>query len=255
LIVAGEFTEINGVAANHIAAWNPTTGWRGLGTGVDYIVTGLLSRGGALYVSGLFTTAGGIPVDGIAVWNGGAWSALPSPRSQQDRLPYVYALGSYRGYVVAAGPSVDGYMASLGSDHQWHPFPGMEREPFAMVENGPSLFIGGAFSQVGGMPSYGFAEWREPEALVPSVSTLAAAPNPFTTDVHIRYELSAGATVRVEMFDLSGRMLERAFDGWQSAGAQDVVWHASARGVKPGIYFARVLIGDRSEVARVMRVK
>jgi len=255
VVVGGLFDRIGGVPARNIAAWNPAAGWRALGEGLDGRVIDLLSRNGVLYASGLFRKAGGVTVEGIARWKDGAWSALPPQYEGQIlRSPWVTALGWYHGQLVASG-TVRGALAALGPDNQWHPFSGRAMPVDAMVESGPSLFVGGSFSQMGGLPSYGIAEWREPAPTpVALASGVVAAPNPSAADVHVRYQLSAGATVRVDVFDLFGRLVERPFEGWQSAGSQDVVWRPAAARARPGVYFARVRVGNRSEVVRVMRV-
>jgi hypothetical protein len=75
LYVVGDFTDIGGVAAANIAAWNGT-GWESLGSGVS----GNSSSGGTagtlavtpwgLAVGGDFDTAGGKPLHNLALWGG-----------------------------------------------------------------------------------------------------------------------------------------------------------------------------------------
>jgi len=76
LIVAGNFSAIDGVAVNHIASFNGAT-WTALGGGFDASATcvGHLPNGD-LAAAGHFTTAGGVAVPGLARWNGATWSPL-----------------------------------------------------------------------------------------------------------------------------------------------------------------------------------
>lgn len=250
VVVGGAFSEMGGVPCNNIAAWNPKDGWRPLGAGVDRSVLALTSGNGGLYVGGSFSSAGGIPTSCLASWSSGEWSAMPQPQGQ------VLSLGWYRNHLIASGPLVPSMIASLETNGAWRPLgTGLSDPAYAMIESGPSLFVGGTFSSAGGKSAYGFAEWREPSPAGPALN-LAAGPNPFATVAHLRYELPAGAETRVEIFDLSGHVVDRPFVGYQSAGPQDVVWHPTSGRITPGVYFARVRVaGQQSRVVRVVRVQ
>jgi hypothetical protein len=121
------------------------------------------------------------------------------------------------------------------------------------------MFAGGYFSEAGGEPAYGIAEWDDDLTAAPiPVPTLgprlSPAPNPFALIVDLRYELAAPAHARIEIFDIAGHMVERVFDGNQGAGAQHVVWQPASSHVKAGVYFARLQVGIESRVVRVVRV-
>jgi hypothetical protein len=255
VIVTGSFDEVGGVACHNIAAWNPVTGWRALGSGLDNAGIALLSRDGALYAGGWFAHAGGVPARGIACWLNSNWEAvvpLPGPYT-----PRISSLGSYRGRLVASGYGVPNQLASLEDDGTWHALgSGLDSPANAMVESGSSLFVGGYFSRAGASDAYGFAEWREDEAIgPPTLPGIAAAPNPFTSVVQLRYELTAGGRVRVEMFDLAGHQVDRVFDGVQIAGPQQVAWRPEAGRVRPGMYFARITTDGGSRVVRVVHMR
>ncbi len=67
LIAAGQFTVVDGVAANRIARWNGTA-WAPLGGGLAHDVTALTLLANGDIAAGT--------VNGINVWNGTTWSAL-----------------------------------------------------------------------------------------------------------------------------------------------------------------------------------
>ncbi|WP_035558499.1 T9SS type A sorting domain-containing protein [Hymenobacter sp. IS2118] len=120
--VGGVFTQAGGASANRVARWSGT-GWSSLGTGLDSYVNVLaLAANGDLYVGGEFTQAGGIVAHYVACWNGTNWSAL----------------GTGTGVTNGVGYSV----FSL-----------------AVVANG-DLYVGGTFSQAGGIPANGVARWN-----------------------------------------------------------------------------------------------
>lgn len=78
LVVTGNFTAINGVAANRIAIYDGST-WAALGTGLNNVGRTLAYGGdGYIYVGGDFTTADGVTVNRIAYWDETTFVALGS---------------------------------------------------------------------------------------------------------------------------------------------------------------------------------
>ncbi|MFD2720828.1 hypothetical protein ACFST9_19055 [Hymenobacter monticola] len=122
--VGGYFTQAGGGAANYIAKWNGSA-WNSLGSGSANGLNGEVSAlvvgsNGDVYVGGSFTQAGGLPANYIARWNGSAWSS------------------------VGAGPSngVNYFVRAL-----------------AVAGNG-DLYVGGNFSQAGGVTANNVARWN-----------------------------------------------------------------------------------------------
>ncbi len=83
IYVAGNFSQIGGLAANGIARWDPgSQRWYGLAGGLlsqDKSLLGLkllVDVEDRVYVSGSFDSAGGQVANGIALWDGQAWSSL-----------------------------------------------------------------------------------------------------------------------------------------------------------------------------------
>src|SRR5947207_313920 len=95
--VGGEFTQIGGVEAAHIAQWDGTN-WSPLGLGVDGVVGAIVASGSDLFVAGGFNHAGGISANNIAKWDGANWSALGSGLDG-----YVWALAVAGNTVFAGG--------------------------------------------------------------------------------------------------------------------------------------------------------
>jgi FlgD Ig-like domain len=84
LFVAGQFSKIGGISANHIAKWDGST-WSALGSGIDEFRVALEAWDpdgtgplpSVLVAAGRsLTLAGGVTVDRIAQWDGSAWSDL-----------------------------------------------------------------------------------------------------------------------------------------------------------------------------------
>jgi hypothetical protein len=121
VITGGVFTNVANIVAKNIARWDGTQ-WQPLGMGCDSNVTALTSWHGNLYAGGRFLTAGGISARGIAKWDGSVWSD------------------------VAGGVSGGG---SIG-----HPTAVLA---FASCSN--ALYIGGTFTNAGGVLARNLARW------------------------------------------------------------------------------------------------
>ncbi len=105
LVVGGDFTEIGGVQASHIAAFDGEN-WRPLGSGMNNSVRCLKVYNGDLVAGGRFTTAGGGTADKIAIWTGGiggAWHAMGNGLNWGGYTYSVECLEVYQSYLYAGG--------------------------------------------------------------------------------------------------------------------------------------------------------
>lgn len=104
LVVAGSFTSIGGVAANHIALLDPATGqWQPLGDGLDDTVNCLAIYNGELVAGGFFTHAGGADAHYVARYDGGTWRPLDNGINAEGLNGVVNALTVYNGALVLGG--------------------------------------------------------------------------------------------------------------------------------------------------------
>jgi len=95
---------------------------------------------------------------------------------------------------------------------------------------------------------------------VPGVAGLglAAAPNPFNPRTHLRFALHRDGAVRVEVFDLAGRLVRVLLDEVRPAGAVDLVWDGqddAGRAAASGLYFARVTAGGETASLKMTLVR
>jgi hypothetical protein len=101
LIVAGQFTRIEGVTVSNIAIRDPVTGiWQRLGGDFDERIEALIVYNGQLIVGGWFERIGAEPIGFCARWNGSTWQAMGT---LADR---VRALAIYNGELVAGGLNI-----------------------------------------------------------------------------------------------------------------------------------------------------
>ena len=92
----------------------------------------------------------------------------------------------------------------------------------------------------------------------PSILAIhAAKPNPFSDSATIPFELPAPGEVRVTIYNARGEAVLIQPSRQHSAGTGNVVWDGrDRRGERcpPGVYFARIEVGDRALSARVVLV-
>jgi len=70
-------------------------------------------------------------------------------------------------------------------------------------------------------------------------------PNPFNPRTTLRFELIAGATVELAVFDVSGRRIATLASGHRAAGRHEAVWQGrddDGRPVPSGVYLARLRV-------------
>ena len=151
LYVGGLFSQAGSVAANRLASWNGTS-WSAV---PDYTISGTVyvlyvyddGAGPALYVGGdyLMYYSGGGSAAYLSKWNGQTWTSLQYPGTP------VHALQAFGGklYIGAKSRLVawDGtnYTPVADSD--------LPQRSLAVFDDGagPALFVGGEFTQIGGI--------------------------------------------------------------------------------------------------------
>ncbi len=78
-------------------------------------------------------------------------------------------------------------------------------------------------------------------------------PNPFNAYTTINYSLSEPGHVTIEVFDITGRMVETIVKGEKPAGYHQAVWNANDQ--SSGIYFYRIKAGSFTDTNKMMLLK
>lgn len=83
---------------------------------------------------------------------------------------------------------------------------------------------------------------------------VALAARPRAGGAILRFALTEGADVRLQMFDIAGRHLTTLVSGYREAGEHEVAWDGgTASGTMPsGVYFARLQAGNAQVRATVI---
>lgn len=83
--------------------------------------------------------------------------------------------------------------------------------------------------------------------------TASLYPNPFRTQCFIELELKQPAIVSTEIADIYGNILSIPVSGMQSAGQHSFRW--APQDLPGGIYFAKIRIGQKERIFKIIHVK
>lgn len=168
LIAAGNFNQVGGVGASHVAAWDGAN-WFALGadtskgmTHFDGVVQGLYTDGVNLYAGGIFTEGGDVIVNGVAQWDGTNWSALGSVVSGQLLAAKARTFINAGGFLFAGGSftNIGGIAAgriAQWDGNNWSNIGDADSQVHAFAFDGSYLWAGGSFTNIGGVFSPGVA--------------------------------------------------------------------------------------------------
>jgi hypothetical protein len=79
-------------------------------------------------------------------------------------------------------------------------------------------------------------------------------PNPFNPTTKITYRLNKPALVKLSVYDITGREVNRLVDRYQSVGDYNISWNSNddnGQKMASGMYFARLIV-DNESVSRKM---
>lgn len=119
---------------------------------------------------------------------------------------------------------------------------GIIGQPDAGILSGGTYSVKGGFWR-GGSATVGVGAGDVPASDLPLAFRLHAAfPNPVARRTAIAFDLPAARSVRIRIFDASGRVARTLVDERLSAGRHHRTWEGvgdDGRRVSPGIYFVR----------------
>jgi hypothetical protein len=201
--------------------------WSSLGTGSQNGVSGvgvgaLAVVGNEVFVGGAFTSAGGVSARNVARFN-----------------------------------TLTNTWSSLGTGSS----NGVNSDVYALAVVGNEVFVGGSFTEAGGVSANYVARWNSGTSRVEQLSPTAPKtflleqnyPNPFNPSTTIRYQLPVASEVKLEVYDVLGKKIATLVNERQSAGSYQVVWNAS--GLSSGTYFYRLQAGTFVETKKMIMVK
>jgi murein DD-endopeptidase MepM/ murein hydrolase activator NlpD len=93
-----------------------------------------------------------------------------------------------------------------------------------------------------------------------NLTSLRAAPNPFTSDTRLSYTVAGDGAMRVNIgiYNIAGRLIRQMANLYQSPGVYSMIWDGNTddgRIAPAGVYFQRSLIGGKETTERIVRVR
>lgn len=176
VFVGGDFNNANvgptPVLAQRVALWNGSA-WSNLGSGVSGTVRALRIFAGNLYAGGLFNSVGSAPLvtaHNLARWDGSAWTDVGTDGGE-GAFFFVRALAVANDALYVGGQI---YHVNLGAEipasnvvrwtgSDWSVLTssgnGANFPIIAMAVFEGDVYVGGEFTQVGGVPANHLARW------------------------------------------------------------------------------------------------
>jgi hypothetical protein len=168
LIVGGDFTSVDGIPANRIAALNGGS-WSTLGSGIrggDHpSVKAMCEFNDVLYAGGDFDSAGSVASKNVAAWDGYSWRSLGDGLGDGSNA-CVYALTTCRNFVIAGGSFTASGQATVNyiaawDGTKWNPMAaGTDGDVYAFTSYSGLLVAGGTFTTAGDIQAQSVAVWQ-----------------------------------------------------------------------------------------------
>jgi hypothetical protein len=86
-----------------------------------------------------------------------------------------------------------------------------------------------------------------------SFKLFPAYPNPFNPTTTIRFSVETLHVTSLQIFDITGRVVERLIDGIIQPGNHEIQWNASS--YSSGIYFVELVSGEKRQVQKLILLK
>ena len=124
-------------------------------------------------------------------------------------------------------------------------------EPISAIEGYP-------FSPGVSLGTLTFTKLYVSDVPLASSFRITAYPNPFNPQTTIAWELPTNGPLRVDIFDVSGRLVRNLWNEETEAGPGSVIWNGrdeSGRHAGDGVYCARVISAVESRTSKITMVK
>ncbi len=268
LYAGGLFTNIGGQPFGGLAALSPKNGaalptWNPSPSGP---VDALELYGTLLFVGGQFTTIAGLARPNLALIDLSSATVAPWAPAPNGVVTCIAPVSSNQVYVGGTFTLIGGqprnhvaYLrASTNSVSSWAPQPSGTVN--ALLLEGSTLWMGGSFSSLGGLPqarlgcAIPLTDVGVPGPTAPAAFSLSLAPNPTSGRVRLDYVLPVATRVSFAVYDVQGRRVGPAFAAVQAAGAHQATWElpSGGPGAPAGVYFLRFQQGGRETVRRLV---
>lgn len=273
LYAGGNFVYAGESVCNGIAKWDGSQ-WLPVGTGVyggEKTVRTLKVYKGELYAGGSFIYMNGVSCYNVVKWNGVEWKSVAGGAKGygcNSSQGHIFSLEVFDNSLYAAG-----YFTRIGTitankiakwnGTEWCSVEyGVDLLPRTIESYNGSLYFGGDFYSASGKPYNNIVKYS-PKTFtggiqhnnIPGQMELKQNyPNPFNPATLIKYNLNKAATVKLAVYDVSGREAAVLVNGPQTAGEYSVSFNGA--NLASGVYFYTLLSeGQIVDTKKMLLVK
>lgn len=201
---------------------------------------------GELYAGGNFTATGdGTPVNHVAKWNGNQW--LPVGEGLNDSV-WVLCVDSAQnklyagGFFTQTGLGQPAKHIAEWNGTSWQEIGGGANNfVLSMFAKDSNLYVGGAFTQAGGIAANRIAVWgNNPVGIIELYkkdSKLNIYPNPGNGNFNLEYMLNPNEKCIVNIMDIAGKLVE-SYSLFTNKNNLQI----SANDLNNGVYLYQIII-------------
>lgn len=80
-------------------------------------------------------------------------------------------------------------------------------------------------------------------------------PNPFNPETRIVYSVPEGSHVSLDVYDITGSLVTKLFEGFRMAGKYETTFDAAKYSLTSGVYFYRLSVGDTRVTRKMVLLK
>jgi len=128
---------------------------------------------------------------------------------------------------------------------------------FTLAEDSPVLTLGhdgGALGDRRWAPGGPVSSVQDKGDNLPSTFALEQNyPNPFNPSTTIQYQIEKAGEVKLQVYNILGKLVETLVDERRAAGSHTISWDASR--YASGVYFYRLNVGNKATVKKMMFLK
>jgi FlgD Ig-like domain len=185
------------------------------------------------------------------------WAVTPDGRLWM--LYDTYYPYTERGLCWYDGTNVGTFPAPSGGEPQWGSLPHGQVEDLEVKEvpDGYELWMTCVSRGIAALTVQGTVSAVDNPAPAPEVRLTLAQnqPNPFSARTQIHFSLPQAASVRLDVYDVAGRLVHRLVDGTLAAGDHAVGWDGRANDLSSlpnGVYLYQLKAGGESVERRML---
>ena len=84
------------------------------------------------------------------------------------------------------------------------------------------------------------------------ITSITSYPNPFVSQINIKYEVLQDERISIGIYDLNGSLIKELINKDHSPGTYEVIWNAGNNSVPSGLYFYKIFSGKEVKSGKMI---